>query len=220
MSKYPAWVRLCALFALLFLLPSTAQAQDDWQFWHSYDLKKKLSDEFSFKIGGEQRLVDDFSNSGLANVSPGFLWHPSRYFEVGPFFRYEREKQANGDHVNERRWILEATLKAKWGPFKVSDRNRIAYRDRSSTDEWRYRNRLHIGYPIEVGKRTIEPFVSEEIFWQWNEGSFNQNRIQFGVAFSLSANTTLSLYYLIKSNRRGSDWDESQVLGTALGVSF
>ena len=69
--------------------------------------------------------------------------------------------------VNERNIVrVEAeTLKADLGAFKISDRNRIAYRDRSSTDEWRYRNRIKLAYPIPVKKITLVPFVSEEIFF-------------------------------------------------------
>lgn len=213
---------LMLLGALLFTtcLYTEAYGADDGQFWHSYSLKAKLAEDFSFKVTGEQRITDDFSKSTVANVSPGFLWHPSEHFEIGPFFKYERSKAGNGDHVNERRWLLEGTLKGSLGPLKISDRNRIAYRDRSSTDEWRYRNRIKLAYPIPVKSITLSPFVSEEIFWQWNEGSFNQNRVQLGVAAKLNKHVSFSLYYMIKSNRRGADWDDAQVVGTSLGLSF
>jgi len=218
MNKF--YFTLLGVFVFVTCLGSEAYARDDWQFWHSYALKTKLAEDFSFKVTAEQRLVDDFSNSTVANVSPGFLWHASKYFEVGPFFKYERSKKSNGDHVNERRWLLEGTLKGSLGPLKISDRNRISYRDRSSTDEWRYRNRIKLSYPIPVKKITLAPFVSEEIFWQWNEGSYNQNRIQMGVAAKLNQHVSLSLYYMIKSNRKGEDWDDVHILGTSLGLSF
>jgi len=213
------YIGMMFLAASFLFSSQNAWAQDDWQLWNGYGLKIKINDDFSWKVYGEHRIVDDFSESRLGNVSAGFLWHPSKYFEIGPFFKYERSRKSSTFHINERRWLLEGTLKARLGPLKISDRNRVAYRGRNTTDIWRYRNRLKISYPIAVKKITISPFVSEEVFFESKAAVFSQNRVKMGMSAKITKNLSLSLYYMIKSNRRGADWSDVQVLGTGISIS-
>jgi len=202
-----------------FLCLPEAQARDDWQVWHSYQLKWEFIEDLTLRVNGEQRITDDFTDSTLANMQVGFLWKASKYFDLGPFFKYERSKNSKGVHTNENRWLIEANLKGKWGRFGLQDRNRVAYRNRNSFDSWRYRNRVKIYYEIPVKKLKFVPFASEELFYE-SDDAFNQNRIQFGLVTYFNKHVALATYYMIRSKRSGSDWNDDQVLGTSLGFSF
>ncbi len=210
-----------ALISLLLLLSGVhaAGAQDDWQYWHSYQLKMDVAEPIQLRVDGEQRLRDNFSDSFLANVQAGFLWKLNRYFDAGPFFKYERSKDSKGRHTNENRWLIEANLKADWKQFRLKNRHRIAYRNRNTFDSWRYRNQLRLSYVIPVKAIKLEPFASEEIFYE-SDDAFNQNRVQLGASTHLNDHLSLTLYYMLKSNRSGTDWNEVHVLGSALTVTL
>lgn len=204
-----------------FAAASPALARDDWQNWNNVDLTAKLADQWKFKVGGQQRLRDDFSDAFLYNVTAGFSWQPVQYLELGPYFKYEREKRTNGDHVNENRYYWEATLKHKVFDLSLSSRNRMEYRNKNARgDGWRYRNQFKASYRLPfVEKIKVAPFVSEEIFWDITGHELNQNRFASGISFGLNKHVSLSLYYMLKSNRSGLDWDEVHVLGTGLSLT-
>jgi len=220
--KWNRSVLFCFMFMLLMLGTevSPAFARDDWQFWHSYHLKASLMENLQFRVAGEQRLRDDFSDSFLAHVDTGFLWKPLSFFEIGPHFRYEREKKSGAKHGNETRYYLEAHLKAMFKGIQFQNRGRIEYRNKSTTDTWRYRNRFKLGYGIPVKKIKFTPYVSEEIFFETRSQGMNQNRFSVGLTTHLNKHIAISLYYLLKSKRSGTGWNEDHVLGTSLGVTL
>lgn len=211
---YP--VLLCGLL----LAAKSAFASDDWQYWHDTEIKAELTEKYSLRLDAQQRLRDDFSDLYFYNFAGGFLWEASRFFEIGPFFRYDHEKDADGDHVNENRWLIEATLKHALGKLKLSDRSRIEYRNRNTTDAWRYRNRLKVSYPLPFKKIKITPFAADEIFWDITNHTLNQNRFSTGLETGLNRHVTLKTYYLLRSVRRGADWDEEHILGTGLSLKM
>ncbi len=73
---------------------------------------------------------------------------------------------------------------------------------------------------MKIGDFMITPFIAEEIFYDTVPNKINQNRFSIGFSKPLSKNTELQIFYLLKSKRAGRDWNEVNVLGTTLGISF
>ena len=213
--------RVSFILTMLLSLAAAPQllAKDDWEYWHETQLQVRLHDRLKWRVKGEHRLRDDFSDLFLNNLDTGLSWKASEHFEIGPYFKYEHEKDSRGNHINENRWYLEAVLKGNAGPLRLANRSRIAYRNKNTSDSWRYRNQFKVSHVLPVKKIIIEPFATEEIFWDLTAREYNQNRAALGVQLGLNKHMTVSLYYLLKSSKRDSDWDEAHVLGSTVTFS-
>lgn len=207
----PVWIAV-----LISMFPQSGYARDDWHSWNMVTLDKDFKRPLSFHLFSEQRLRDNFSSAYLYNVATGLRWKASRYFDAGPFFLYESAKNTAGSRYYENRYYLEANLKLPGKRLTWSDRNRIEYRNRNTTDLWRYRNRLKVS--LNTGK--VSPYVSNEIFWDMTGHELNQNRFSAGISLPLEKHLQLTLYYLLQSTRAGSDWNENHALGVILGIKL
>jgi len=217
------YVTLKTFLILCLLLSSavvSAQAADDWQYWNEFQLSYKVQDKWGLKIAGEQRMVDDFSILGLTNVTAGTEWQALRFLDLGAYYKFENDKSPSGAKNDEHRHYWQATLKTKRGSFFIKDRNRMEYRNKKTKDGWRYRNQIQIGYAIPYKQFVFTPYLSEEFFYDTVAGEINQNRVAIGVSTKLSPHIKIATYYLLKSNRSGRDWNESNALGTNLALSF
>ena len=66
----------------------------------------------------------------------------------------------------------------------------------------------------------IWPFIQDEIFYDFDTSQLNQNRFSLGFTKKWGNRTIFELYYMLKSNRRGSDWDETNIIGTGVKMAF
>ena len=217
--------RLILLQLNLFLLwqfvgTPSAMASDDWQYWNEFQLKHSIKNNLVLRLKAEQRLRDDFTDLFMNNYEVGFIFKPSKHFEFGPLYKFEHEKSLSGQKTDENRISLEGTLKWLHGDSKLSNRHRVNYRNIDGKESWRYRNRIKVSHQMKIGTFMITPFLAEEIFYDTVPNKINQNRFSIGFSKPLSKNTELQIFYLLKSKRAGRDWDEVNVIGTTLGISF
>ena len=208
------------LFLLVAGFPSFAEARDDWEYWNAVEWRASLQKDLDFKLKQEARFQDDLGNFYLEAVHTTLLWKPAKFLEIGPGYRYEYSETSSGKNTDENRPFLEATLKTSVEKLKLSTRHRLERRDVSGKDFWRWRGQVKVSHPLTLGTFEITPFASEEIFWDAKRDEFNQNRVTLSISRKLSKEVVLDLFYLLRSDRTGSDWNERQVLGTELKLSF
>lgn len=211
-------------FFVIFLvgfgqIPSL-EARDDWEYWNAFELKKALHEQWDIKLKQETRFQDDFGNFYLTAFVVMPTWKPNKFLEIGSAYRYEYAETAAGKNTDENRFFLETLLKASAKKLKLSNRFRPTRKDVSGRDFWSFRNQIKVSYPLRVGGGEMSPFVSDELFWDPKQDKFNQNRLILGISRPLTRQTTLDLFYLLRSDRTGSDWSERHVLGTEFKVSF
>ena len=216
--KRSAW-GIC-LFLLVAGLPSFAEARDDWEYWSLYEVETTLLEKLDLKVKPEIRFQDDFGNFWYATATTTLLWKPEKFLEIGPGYKYAYEERSNGKNIDENRIFLETTLKTSVDKWKFSNRHRFERRDVSGKEAFRWRTQVKISHPVALGAFDIAPFASEEVFWDAKKDEFNQNRVTLGISRKLSKVTTLDLFYLLRSDRTGTDWNERHVLGTELKLSF
>jgi hypothetical protein len=217
--------RLILLQLKLFLLwqfaaMSSALASDDWQYWNEFQLKHSIKENLDLRLKAEQRLRDDFTDLFLNNYEVGLIFKPSKHFEFGPLYKFEHEKSLSGQKTDENRVSLEGTLKWWHGDSKFSNRHKIEYRSIDGKESWRYRSRIKVSHPMKIADFMITPFIAEEIFYDTVPDQINQNRFSIGFSRQISKNTELQIFFMLKSKRAGRDWNEVNVLGTTLGISF
>lgn len=223
MNRLAYRIFFIAVILGLCIHPSLVYAKkgDDWQYWNDMEIQKRIAEDWALKFHTEQWLRDDFTDLYTYIFDGGVLWSPYNFLEITPSFRYEHEKDARGRKTSEKRWYLDAVFKQTFKKIKFSDRSRIEYRDKNiGSDFWRYRNRVKAAYPLNVRGFQFSPYVSEELFWDISNHQLNQNRLAGGISWNLSKPLTLSTYYMWRSRKSGSDWNDEHILGTSLVLSL
>ena len=68
----------------------------------------------------------------------------------------------------------------------------------------RYRNRFNLERDLTVGHLILTPYAYDEIFYDTQRGSWNQNRYAFGLQIPAGRHVVLDPYYLRKTSRGSS----------------
>lgn len=121
----------------------------------------------------------------------------------------------------EDRPMLDIAAKTKVHGFGVADRSRFEFRFPEGQDfVTRYRNKLTITSPVTFTPLEIEPYVAEEVFINFDEQLFNQQRLYGGVFIPLHEKVRLELFYIWKLDKSGDEWHDTNVLGTWVYFQF
>lgn len=194
----------------------------DFQYWSTADFSFDIDKDWKFTFQEEFRL----------KKSGGYLYHHhseaglvhksfADWIDLGFNYRQVFEKDSEGKWRQESRPHLNVTLKGKLLGLDVSDRSRFEYRDRENKEDvWRYRNRVTVKLPFELTELKLQPYLADKIFITFNDDNVDRNRLYAGVSFKLAKNLKGDVFYLWQSSRSSSDWEDIDVLGTALKFSF
>lgn len=121
--------------------------------------------------------------------------------------------------VETHRFNIDAILKLQSGGFNFSNRARVMFNTDNS--EWLYRNRVRLTKPVKLFDRSFTPFVSNEFFFDLSSAEdYNQNRASLGVAMGFFFNSRFTLAYMARGRKAKGKWSNTNVLETALGISF
>lgn len=156
---------------------------------------------------------------GLHNYAPGLLYMFTNYFDFELNYKFEREKGGR-EWTNEHRLEIIPILKWKWSGIGFNLRNRLEYRDLEGEGSWRMREKIKIARPMNINGFAFKPYFSDEMFYDFKIGEFNQNRIAVGLSKELNHKLGMGLYYLYKSKQNGNDWSGANILGTEFVLTF
>jgi hypothetical protein len=212
---------LCILLALA-AGGRIAYAYDDgdWQFWNTDTVEYKFTDKLKAKIEVADRFGDDMNEFFYFYVQPGVAYKLTSWFEAGAAYELLEEKKS-GDWFVENRLIIDGTFSTKLMSIAVSDRNRFEYRDReATTDLWRYRNRLRAVLPFQWTALKIQPYADEEVFVDLNTHELNQNRSSAGLIMQVTKNLKTETYYMVRSDRKSGEWQQTNVIGLNFRLAF
>jgi hypothetical protein len=160
------------------------------------------------------------SDHYYSHIDAGVSRRFSEWFGLEINYRYIDEDSGSGWNT-EHRPSVTGTFNWNWGKVRLTNRNRIEYRDReASSNTWRYRNRLLIRPPQKWTKFQIQPYFSGELFYQFSVTSWNQYRLRAGLDSKLTELLQLDIYYMLLSSESGDDWSNSNILGLNLGLAF
>lgn len=205
-----------------------ARAGDDFQSWHTVELRKSLNPSWELFFMPEARIRDDSSELFYHEYRQGIRFSPSPHWTLGLNYLFIRSENAAGKHGDEHTGELDVTPKTTLGPLQLSMRWRLALRTiegSSGEQEVQMRFNPKVAYPTQLGDWTLTPYVADDLFYDYTRDAFNQNRLYIGVSLPLGqlrgAKTALDLYYMLQHQlgpRR--DWNSNQVLGTKLTIQF
>jgi hypothetical protein len=170
--------------------------KSDNQSWNDVQLTVPLTKVADFTMQGTIRLGDNVTQTVDQRWGAGFVIKINKYLSFNPFYFHREARPPNGRHEHEDRATLGATVRLPAGKFTVSDRNYFERRWREpQLNAWRYRNRLQLEHPFEVGKKEFTWFVSDEIFYDWSVHVWTRNRASAGITHTFNKHLTLELYY-------------------------
>lgn len=213
--------KVCFLIILLvFVFYESVFAEDDWQSWNGFSVKKKLNETVNLIWLPSLRLKDDVSEVFYWESNQGLLFNINEHLDIATQYRFNTTQKTNGDWIKEHRVELEPTVKWKMGDFQFSDRNRIAYRIVDGKEKWRYRNRIKLGKTVSMKNIEITPFASNEFFYDFDQNKYNQNRAAAGFSKKITKNAGLEIYYMYQSIKSGENWHGVNIIGTTISFSL
>ena len=206
----------------LFLIFNTSFAFEDgdWQSWPRISIEGKLSAKWKIYLDEEFRMGDNISDLYFHRSDFGVTYKFADCFYLGLNY-WHSHKEKNGQWYQEKKPHINLTFKWEMGKFKLNDRNRFENRYQQGKDKvWRYRNRLTLTPPLKFTKYNIQPYLADEIFFDFEESELNRNRIYAGIKIKLLKNLSFDGYYLLESNKKFEEWSAYNVMGSKFKVTF
>lgn len=183
--------------------------ENDVQSWNDFQLTVPLNKKVDFVAQLTLRFGDNLFGAAVdERWGSGFNFKPNKYLTLGASFFDREARPPHGRSEREVRGTLTATVQNTFGKYSVSDRNSLERRWREpQVDAWRYRNRLRVEHPFQVGKNKFTWFVSDEVFYDWSLHLWPRNRAAAGITRPVNKHLTLELYYLRQNDGRSRPGD-------------
>jgi hypothetical protein len=134
--------------------------------------------------------------SGRADLGIGMLelratLSPQLYLSAGPAILTVE----HGDTEHQLR--AAATLQVQLGPLRVDDRNLWVFSDAGTT---RYRNRLRLTAPAEIGGRTLRFQLVNEGFYEERGRGWFRNLAGAGVGLDVNRSFSVDGYWMVQDD--------------------
>jgi hypothetical protein len=215
---------LVALAMVVSFFASDAFAGDN-KYYSEFALKHKINDKFDVFFTPELRLKDDMGDLYYYHLRGGGTYHAHKNLDLSLASRFIQNKDGNGDWDKNDIYYIEmiAVPKTKAWDFNLSDANKIEYRIyENAADRWVYRNLATVAYPAKIGNFEFAPYISNEIYYDFEINRMNLNWATIGANKKINKNLTVGLYYRNEASRRGttSTWVTNNILGSNITIDF
>ncbi|MFC1704357.1 DUF2490 domain-containing protein [Candidatus Omnitrophota bacterium] len=221
MQKLHKVLLIILVIKVVFIGKCFAFDDGDFQHWNAESFSWKIDEEWKMKLEEEFRWGDDATNPYYQHSDLGVTFSGiAEWLDLGVNYRHIYEEKSGGWKV-ENRPHLNATIKWKVADFSFSNRGRFAYRNREDAENfWQYRNKVTVKFPFKLTKLKIQPYIADEIFYDFDVDMLNRNRLYSGFSFILFEHVGAELYYLWQTKESSDKWKDTYVLGTKIKVSF
>ena len=203
---------------------------DGFELWTTVAIVSECGDNWRFRVAGKWRLDEGASDLYYQAYEAGLIYKSlADWILLGFHFRQIFGSELNSGGNTETRPYADVTLFSKLFGHDVSNRLRFEYRDRKDkSDLCRFRHRLRVNRPFEelapeIRKRMreeIRPFLSNEIFVNFNSQGFIRDRIKAGYATALTDDLTGEMFYFWQTTRSDGHWSDNHGLGLSLTFHF
>ncbi|MCF7908247.1 MAG: DUF2490 domain-containing protein [Candidatus Omnitrophica bacterium] len=215
--------KLIVLTIAIALFPFCSFSFDDgdFQYWNTSNVSKKINDDWKLSFEEEFRWGDNANNPYYNHSDLGVTYSGLvSWLDLGVNYRHIHEDKSS-DWKVENRPHLNADLKWKLFDLAFSNRGRLEYRNREDADNyWRYRNKFSIKAPFKLTKLEIQPYIADEIFYDFDVETLNRNRFYGGFGLKIIKNLKGEVYYLWETTEKSDKWNDLHIFGTKLKVSF
>jgi len=207
--------------SLFFIFKTSFAFEDkDWQFWPRVSFEGALADRWKLYLDEEFRIGNNMADLYFHRSDFGIAYEVTDWFILSLNYWHDYNMK-NSQWSQEKRPHINLTFKWKLGKFKFQDRNRFENRFQPGKDSfWRFRNRLTLTPSLRFTKYNIQPYLADEVFFDFKENEVNRNRIYVGFIIKLLKNLSFDGYYLLESNKQLEEWSVYNVIGAMFKVSF
>jgi len=221
MSRSSSLIFCLVVSTLLFVPEGFAFDDGDFQYWNTEGISKKINDDWRIALEQEFRWGDNATNPYYNHSDLGVNYSGlAEWLDLGLNYRHIHEEKSDNWKV-ENRPHFNATAKWKLLDIAFSNRGRLEYRNREDAENyWRYRNKFSIKTPLKLSKLEIQPYIADEIFYDFDVETLNRNRLYGGLGFKILKNLKGEIYYLWERTENSDKWNDINVLGTKLKLDF
>lgn len=218
-------VILVSVLAASFLVSSAALAETDNKYHSEYVLKTKLNDKFDLFFTPEFRAKNDMGNIYYYHLRAGSTFHADKHLDLAGAYRYIQTQDASGDWSNNDAQYIEFIVipKTKLSGFNLSDANKVEYRFiENAHDRWVYKNLFTVAYPVNISGFEFTPYVSDEIYYDFDIDKVNLNWATVGINKKVMKNLSIGVYGRNEASRSGasSKWTTAHILGSNVAIDF
>ena len=211
---------LMVIFILAGLILNQTQCHGEWQVWNADSIEAHWKGPWYMKLEEEFRMGNDVRRFIYQSSDVGVIYKKDEFVKLSAHCRYAFLR-AEDSWEKEIRPHVNAILSWHALGLDLSDRNRLEYRIRSQTkDRIRYRNKLKARLPVKWTSFEVTPYISEEVFVDFDQDDFNENRLSPGIEFNMFKNTKGELYYLWQASEYRGSWTSADVIGTKIKIKF
>ena len=210
---------LAAALAAWGLMTAAAHAFDDndQQLWVELSADKSLGQAWHVLVRYEARYGDGISDFYLFNTEAGVMREMGPFLDLSFIYRQQYD-EVDTTWREERRPCGVATLKWHILGIAFKDRNRLEMRwFEEANESWRYRNQLTITPPLTLTKWFIQPYVADEVFYDFEPGKLDRNRLTAGLRASVGF-LTPTIYAMWQADCEAQDWQNTFVYGVGMGL--
>ncbi len=117
---------------------------------------------------------------------------------------------------------MAGTVKWKMFGSDMSNMLRFDYNWREKADNgWIFKNCCVIRLPFKWTSLDIQPYFSDEVNYNSDQGALTWNEFRSGFSFKLTDKIGVDTYYMLGHSNSGNDtWSRSHTLATQINVSF
>ena len=104
----------------------------------------------------------------------------------------------------------------------MSNKMRFDYNRREMSDNgWVYKNDLAVNLPFKWTAYKIQPYLYDEIVYDFDVREVNYNEFRSGISVALSEKIGLGIYYLLGHNKTAAgDWTRFHMAAVQINLSF
>jgi hypothetical protein len=211
------------IIGLVLGLMGNAYAYDDgdFQVWNTDAEEFKINKDAKIALEQEFRWGNRAKELYYQHYDLGFFYDLAKYLNVGAGYRHVLSKSTKNKFLIENEPYVTATLFWDLAGFKFDDRSRLEYNHFDyKGDTGTYRNKLTIKAPWKFTKLQIQPYLSDEVFFVFDDNqNFNKNRFSAGLGMTITKNIKAEIYYMLQSSK-STGWVDANVLGTKFKLVF
>ena len=193
-------------------------AADDWELWLGNTVKVKVNDRVNLNFLEEFRMHEDMSKFYTYVLYVGPSFNINRYLDTAIWYKLV-ESKSEGHWEDTHRYDIDFTLKYDLNGFKLSNRSR--FENNVTKASWLYRDRMKIAKDFKILDKKYTPYISNEFFLNMNPNDgYSENRASIGISTAFILDTKLTLYYMSRAKKKDGNWENANILGTFIGLSF